>query len=483
MRWMLAVLFAAVLLVPVAARAALPPEVYEQLRQSAPVVVVGVVQSDPGGQAFLRVEVAERGGFAPGQVVTVVYPEDHGVNPVGGDVYYRRFYPGTRLRVFGQPAGPQALRIVEGGIDTLGSGATQPRRGGCASCTIGTSSSSWSSAAPLAILFAMLFWRRRSALAVVAVAAACAPAAQPVRDGEHEVASDGSSTLVVQGPEPTASGPAVPVPAGPPTDESCRQAPACAERGACHATAGGCAPTSFADCQQIAACAHGRCAFEGGACKTLASCQGSEGCTGEGLCADAEAGCSASAEGCLAAKVCATEGRCTAAEGLCVAASDAECKKSEACAQGGRCKAEQGSCKVQSDLQCKKTPVCQAQGACVARDGMCVKSCAESELCKRFGRCGERASHAGSCVAVEEAHCKASALCKDQGLCSVSLTARCEAGDDVECRLARACGEEGLCTATKGKCLPASDAECAAATIACKRDGRCKHDAGRCVKG
>jgi hypothetical protein len=493
MRWLLAALVALLVTAPLSAHGALPPEAYEQLRQMAPVAFVGVVNGDVGGQASVRVEYVQRGPLVVGQVVTVVYPEDRGFPPIGAEVYYRRFTPGTRVRVFAIPVSAQAYRCVDGGIDAMAPAPRPAEPGGCASCNVGyapatRSSASWSSAAALGILLIMVWSRRRRSVALGACLTACAPTPPGGPAGassqEHEIASDGTSTVtVLSRPDASSSGTPLPAPTGPITDASCRASAACAERGACTATPSGCAAASYADCEQMSACAGGKCTFSGGACQAQTQCTGAHRCVTEGLCAEAGGACVASAEGCAASQLCVAEGRCSAADGLCVAASDSECKKSTACSEGGRCKADQGSCKVQNDGQCARTAACKEQGMCSARDGLCVKSCAESEACKRHGRCGERPSHAGSCVAVNDAHCEASEMCKAQGLCTMSLAARCEAGDDVECRLARACAEEGRCTAKQGKCVPASDAECANAALACKRDGRCKHDAGRCVKG
>jgi MYXO-CTERM domain-containing protein len=142
----------------------LPPEEYDRLRQLAPVAIGGVVTSDPGGQASLRVEHVLRGSIAPGAMVTVVYPlQPAGPAPIGGAIYYRPFSPGSRLMVYGQ--GAPVVYIVDGGIDVLS--APPPRastRGGCASCSIGDRDGDgigWLA------LVAALAWRRRRALGTI----------------------------------------------------------------------------------------------------------------------------------------------------------------------------------------------------------------------------------------------------------------------------------------------------------------------------
>lgn len=478
------------------AGAALPPEAYAELRQTAPLAFAGTVRNDPGGQAWVRVDHVARGTLGVGQFVTVVYPLDRGgYGTPGAEVYYRPFAPGTRLRVFGQLGyDGRSVQIVAGGIDVMT--PPPPARGGCASCSAGGGESQ---SACLWALFGvgLLAWRRRGgvALAVLGVAA-CAPAGPvapppgptgtPTATGEEakEIASDGQSsvTVLARPDHPAVKPPPGHVP-GPRTTAECRAAETCATQGLCTASGTTCVAASYADCEQMRGCAHGKCAFAAGVCSVVATCKASHGCALEGACIDKDDGCVADADGCRQAARCAKEGRCSIDDGLCVAAADTDCKDAEACTHGGRCKADAGSCVVASDLECKVAPVCKVEGRCSARDGICVKSCAEGELCKKHGRCGERASHPGSCVALSDADCDKAEVCADLGHCSLGLDARCEAGDDVECRLSRACKEDGRCTQQRGRCVPASDAECSAASIACKREGRCKHEAGRCVKG
>src|SRR5262245_52168265 len=98
-----ALLVGVLMSIALSAAAALPPEEYDRLRQVAPVVIGGVVEQDPGGQARVRVEHVVRGQVAPGMSVTVMYPvQQAGPAPIGGSIYYRPFAPGTRLMVYGQ---------------------------------------------------------------------------------------------------------------------------------------------------------------------------------------------------------------------------------------------------------------------------------------------------------------------------------------------------------------------------------------------
>ncbi len=489
------------------ADAALPPEAYAEARQSAAFAFMGTVLTDPGGRASVRVEHVARGALSPGQVVTVLYPPDTGaLGPPGAQVAYRAFAPSTRVRVFAHPGyDATSVQIVDGGIDIVSS--TPPSRGGCAACAVAGNERQRGGSVGWLVLGAVggcLLWRRRGLgwaglWAALLLAACTAPAAtgpQPTPrptatapDGP-EVTTDGKSTVTVLSrpdhpavkPPPGAAGAA-------PTTADCRAREACPAEGRCTSNGTSCVAASYGDCAQMRSCASGRCAFEAGVsgasgvCKVVASCQASQRCQSEGLCDEGKDRCVASPDGCSQSQRCHEEGRCAVDEGVCVAAADADCKSASLCAAEGRCKADAGRCVAPSDQHCKATAACKDEGRCLARDGVCVKSCQDSELCTRHGRCGERASQAGSCVATSDAACDASLLCKELGHCSLGLDGRCEAGDDVECRLSQTCKEDGRCTHKAGRCAPASNAECEASTIACHREGRCKHHDGRCVKG
>lgn len=499
MRALAALVVAFVSLIAGSAWSALPPEAYEQLRNMAPLAFAGTVQQDSGGQALVRVDHVARGNLRAGQVVTVAYPVAAGYAEPGPQVHYRPFVAGTRLRVFGQPGyDGRTVNIVHGGIDVM----TPPSRpkGGCASCSVAeTPKDSAGALWVLAMVGIVLLRRRRWGLAAWTAAAllACSPAPPPppvpgpvgtvpgpAPDDGVEIATEGKSTVTVlnRPDHPSVKPPpgAKPVPR---TTAECRMMQACATQGLCTASGAACVSASYEDCEQMRGCASGKCAFEAGTCKVVPDCKASHGCAQRGRCAEFSGKCVADEDGCKQSVGCKTEGRCTADNLNCVAAEDVDCTSSEACTLGGRCKADAGRCVAQSDKACKKAPACKEHGRCVARDGVCVKSCAEDELCTVHGRCGERPTHPGSCVALSDTDCDKSEMCKEMGYCSLGLNARCEAGDDVECRLSQTCKEHGRCTHQRGRCIPGSDAECKAASIACKREGRCKHDNGRCVKG
>lgn len=143
------------LLVSVPALAALPPKAYQELRDKAPFAFAGTVVMDPGGKALVRVESVDRGDLKPGDEVTVSYPEyESGMEiPSGAAVYYDRFHPGDRIKVWGSGTG-KSIAIVHKGIDIIeSSGAPYPE------------SSPWPWVAAGAILAgaaaALYRWRRR----------------------------------------------------------------------------------------------------------------------------------------------------------------------------------------------------------------------------------------------------------------------------------------------------------------------------------
>lgn len=311
-----------------------------------------------------------------------------------------------------------------------------------------------------------------------------APAPVPVED-VPEVTSEGDAAVtVLSRPDHPAVRSDAPGPATPMTDGQCRARQACGSEGKCTAAGTACIVGSYADCEQMAACALGKCTFTAGSCKVVSSCRDSWGCAQEGLCAELDGRCAAAdADGCQASAACRQDGRCTVDDGLCVAKYPKDCASAHACTYEGRCEVDAGACVVSTDGQCRRSAACREGKRCLARDGVCVESCEASDLCTRFGRCHEKKGKAGmTCAAVRDVECKKAGICDELGHCSVSVDGRCEAGDDVECRRSRACREDGRCTAQHGRCLPASDAECKQSMVACGREARCRMQDGRCVR-
>lgn len=291
------------------------------------------------------------------------------------------------------------------------------------------------------------------------------PQPMPVPDSP-EVASDGNASVTVLGPEgqpaklpgpPTAGtskgGAAQPAT----TDESCRDAPACVQSGACTAKDGSCIVASWSDCERMPTCAAGKCSFEGGRCVTQSDCRNAHACVQEGRCRNGPQG------GCMAD----------------------DCRKAPVCKSDGLCGVSNGRCVARNNRDCKLSSACKSDGRCSALNGECLKSCQESKSCSRNGRCAERKGQGkepSSCIATTDKQCEASEGCIDMGLCTLGLKGDCVAGDDVECLRSRACKQHGRCSAKQERCVPGSDAECAKSAMACKTEGRCRFQDGRCVK-
>ena len=336
-----------------------------------------------------------------------------------------------------------------------------------------------------------------ASLLVASLVMACSAAVPPTREAApaasasvapqegDEVATDGNSSVTVlsRPDHPLAHKPAAAA-AKPMTNSECRAQPACATTGLCTASGTSCVSASWEDCLQMKACARGRCLFEAGECRPVATCREAHGCKHLGLCGDEADRCVAVDEdGCRQSVACRDDGLCSLADGLCVAKAPKDCQGAAICKSGARCVPLDGLCRATDDGQCRRSPACKDEGRCLARDGECVKSCEESSLCRRFGRCKEK-KEAGklTCAAAADPLCEASSICAELGHCSAGLDGRCQAGDDVECLRSLACKEDGRCRAQRGRCLPSSDAECKQAVVACGREGRCRHEQGRCVK-
>ncbi len=304
----------------------------------------------------------------------------------------------------------------------------------------------------------------------------------PVDPGQEVVSEGSASVTVLSRPDHPLARPKEKAPKQM-TDALCRAEAACGKSGACTAAGQTCVAASYADCEQMPACALGKCVYEASTCRVVASCREAHGCKERGACGEVDGKCvPADAEGCAQSAKCKREGMCTFHDDICMAATAKDCRDAEVCLQGGQCIADGGLCKALEDAQCKRAPACKEGGKCLARDGVCVTSCADDTNCKRFGRCEEKKTAQGiSCVALSTAGCRAAEICADLGMCTAGLDGQCKAGDDVECRRARTCKEDGRCSAVNGRCQPKSDAECAQSSVACGREKRCRHRASRCV--
>ena len=471
-----------------ASGATLPPEAYEQQRASAPVILEGAVQNDPGGRMALLVQRVIRGPWRPGQSAIVRYPALVGPTPPpGAATYYRPFVVGTRLRVFARP-GQRELYLVDAGIDVL----TRPprQRGGCASCAMGTepeASLPWLGATLLGLLWALRRGHRLAFLVVAGCGSSLAPSpppapttATPPPPAPVVTESEGETRVtVLSRPDHPAvrTAPAAPKPAR--TDADCRASPACKTAGQCSAVGSRCVADRDEDCLRVPVCAAGRCQRRGDRCEPT-SCAAGWACRAVGACDDERGRCvPSSSDHCAGSVACRDDGRCQLERGACLALDDDDCAESEACRIEGRCEADNGRCVAADSAACRASKACRGEGRCTLRNGYCVERCEGSRLCKAAGLCS---TAGGGCIATSEAHCAASESCRSHGRCSMGLSGTCVAADDVDCRQSRSCREEGRCSHRRGRCLPGTTAECRQALVACKVQGRCREQEGRCVE-
>ena len=195
-------------------------------------------------------------------------------------------------------------------------------------------------------------------------------------------------------------------------------------------------------------------------------------------------------------------GRCKAEGGRCVV-SETGCVESLSCKILGLCDVSpqvEGrkwrSCVATKDNMCRKSLACQKVGLCeymprakpedqepltagimmvagtdippkpkkktinyfnpIEEDekviGDCVfstknKSC--KGVCERLGRCSPNT--VGTCVALMDAECRLSQVCKRYGLCSAK-GGTCVAKTNSDCRRGQNCKMFGYCTAVNGAC-------------------------------
>lgn len=116
----------------------------------------------------------------------------------------------------------------------------------------------------------------------------------------------------------------------------------------------------------------------------------------------------------------------TCSKGQCVT-----CDASEMCRAQGMCADVDGQCRAVDDDACRSADACGQLGWCSSRDGACVAGvdadCAATSLCKELGKCSARD---GTCTAARDADCKPTDLCKNQGWCT-AIAGQCRAAPDA----------------------------------------------------
>lgn len=139
----------------------------------------------------------------------------------------------------------------------------------------------------------------------------------------------------------------------------------------------------------------------------------------------------------------------------------------------------------------KKSALCAsvpcAEGAPCGCEGM-DPSC-DCFYCQGFGEC-QPASDGVGCAPVTVEDCnRPNGSCERYGACALSepdgsFSPRCIAMGEDDCRASAACREEGVCGFIEefpGQCFAVSDEDCAASTV-CKEVGCCKLIEGSCLR-
>lgn len=136
-------------------------------------------------------------------------------------------------------------------------------------------------------------------------------------------------------------------------------------------------------------------------------CRASSACRSAGNCFASEDGAcvpeaALESHRCVHAASCRLHGGCHPRDGFCEAASDADCRASLECLTQGRCAYDDGLCLV-GDSDCGATTGCALEGTCTTQHlplailgigpicGLTESgSCANTEACRREGRCAVR---------------------------------------------------------------------------------------------
>lgn len=148
-------------------------------------------------------------------------------------------------------------------------------------------------------------------------------------------------------------------------------------------------------------------------CASEPHCSATRACAEQGLCADSDDGCVATAEGC--ANAC-PNGECVF-DGLRCPLTDVGCAASPDCKMRGYCTAGASGC-IGTATSCAESDWCRADGFCGLVDSQCAitaEGCASSETCLRAGLCG-LSSDGGSCEPTAEG-CATSKDCREFGFC------------------------------------------------------------------
>jgi hypothetical protein len=100
---------------------------------------------------------------------------------------------------------------------------------------------------------------------------------------------------------------------------------------------------------------------------------------------------------------------------------------------------------------------CRARGYCtyVEERNMCLAvsdaDCRQSDVCKMYGACSSWGPPYVLCYPRTDQDCAQSDLCRDRGSC-VLVNGECAPGSDEDCRQSVLCLAHGLCLFRYGEC-------------------------------
>lgn len=193
------------------------------------------------------------------------------------------------------------------------------------------------------------------------------------------------------------------------------------------------------------------------------------------------------------AESCASDGHCVLVGRYCQPTHDHHCLQSRACREHGACSLVGTRCLARRDEDCARSTLCIERDRCVAFAGECwvrgrsreacdrPRGTAQVNPCAQLGQCTPSAG--GLCSVGSTEDCRASALCREEGLCTdftnmtlggvpLGLPFCGAAGRD--CQGSEACRLEGRCTSWGSGCRRSCEEVC--------KYGFCREEDGECTR-
>lgn len=181
------------------------------------------------------------------------------------------------------------------------------------------------------------------------------------------------------------------------------------------------------------------------------NCSASAACYAKGFCTRVNGVCAVGSDAdCQQSNICHMSGQCSRnpATAECYAATDADCNRKDDtcwgnCCQIGKCTAQNGQCVVGSDSDCASAAVCKSDFKCKAEIvkkisplyGQCVVAVSPDgcqSFCKLGGFCTWDPK-SGDCLVKTDDECAQSDLCKQFGKCCASTIQGGKYGGLLEC--------------------------------------------------